>query len=125
MSGPIADPNPPYYSYVGWTRATGNIVFNYTYSNQSYSFTYTLGQTGNQGTPCNLSEAFNNNLISNNVPYRIGFLSSNVGFNCSWNNNVSMVSIWFMTNYMFSVNASDVTLIATTGLDTYLSLIHI
>ncbi len=121
VSGPIADPNPPYYSYVGWTRATGNIVFNYTYTNQSYSFTYTLGQTGSQGTTCNMSEAFNSNLISNNVPYRVGFLSSNVGFNCSWNNNVSMVSIWFMTNYMFSVNASDVTLIATTGLNTYTS----
>lgn len=121
LSGPIANPNPPYYSYSGWTRATGNIGFNYTFNNQSYTFTYTLGQSGNQGTPCNLSEAFNNNLISNNVPYRVGFLSSNVGYNCSWNNNVSMVTIWFMTNYMFSVNASDVTLIATTGSDTYIS----
>ena len=121
LSGPINDPNPPYYSFVGWTRATGNIVFNYTYNNQSYSFTYTLGQSGNQGTTCNLSAAFTNNLISNNVPYRVGFLSSNVGYNCSWNNNVSMVSIWFMTNYMFSVNASDVTLIATNGVDTYIS----
>jgi hypothetical protein len=117
LSGPIADPNPPYYSYVGWTQATGNIVFNYTYSNQSYSFTYTLGS----GTSCNLSEAFTNNLISNNVPYRVGFLNSNVGYNTSWNNNVSMVSIWFMTNYMFSVNTSDVTLIATNGVDTFTS----
>ena len=120
LSGPIADPNPP-YGYVGWSHATGNIVFNYTFNNQSYSFTYTLGQGGNQGTLCNLSESFNNNLTSNNVPYRVGFLNSNVGFKASWNNNVSMVSIWFKTNYFFSVNASDVALIATTGVTTYTS----
>jgi hypothetical protein len=120
MSGVVGNPNPP-YGYAGWTRATGNIVFNYSYNNQSYSFTYLLGQGGNQGTPCNLSEAFNNNLISNNVPYRVAFLNSNVGYRCSWNNNVSMVSIWFMTNYLFSVNSLGVTLIATVGSSTYIS----
>jgi hypothetical protein len=100
----------------GFSNVGGSIIFNYSYSNKNYSFTYTLG-----GDINNLKIQLNENFLGNNVPYYISSVSQRFG--STYFNNLSSVPTGFMyslelqANYLFTVDTTNVILYGEVGQD--------
>ena len=107
-------PNVVISQISGFSNVGGSIIFNYSYSNKNYSFTYTFG-----GDINNLRIQLNENFLGNNVPYYISSVSQQFGF--TYFNNVSIVPAGFMyslelqANYLFTVDTTNVILYGDFG----------
>lgn len=93
------------------TRATGNIIFYYTYQNQTYSLSYDLEHGVGRLVPY-LTVSFANN----NVPYFVRGVSQESGSNYSYATYpVPAYSIILQANCLFTIDATNVTLLGNTG----------
>jgi len=93
------------------TSATGDIIFYYTYSNQTYSVTFDLADNLSKLLPY-----FSVSFANNNVPYTVRSISQESGSNYSYSGNtVPAYSLILDANCIFTIDVTNVTLLGASS----------